>query len=299
MTDFPLGTLILPEPARSAAWYRWRAHLDLDTLSYANLQTLPALATALPQWLEQDPLAPRLHGILKMAWSRNQVLLQTAAELHTTLLQASISPVALIGPLAWSLLAREDGAIRTIPSLTLLIPRHLLFRAVSTLILQGWQLQSPQPDADTLHWSSHLALTQPGRTLHLHWRITPNPHPGAPKFESEILQNLRTIPWRAHHFHVLSPEADLLHRLTDRPAWDPVPWQADVLMTPFAAIDWPRLHQLAQRFSSQFHPIDTLQRLTDLRRNYHLSIPPIPAPSRLHPHLRTKLSRWGSLLWKA
>jgi hypothetical protein len=291
--------LVLPEPARTAAWYRWRSHLDLDSLSYASLQTLPALTAALPQWLDEDSLAPRIQGILKMAWSRNQVLLHAAAELHATLLQSSISPAPIIGPLAWSLLAREDGAIRTIPDLTLLIPRKLLFQAVSTLILHGWQLQSPQPGTDTLHWSSNLALSKSGKTLHLHWRITPHPHPEAPKFEFEILKNLRTIPWRGHHFQVLSPEADLLHRLIDRPYWDPVPWQADVLMSSFDNLNWPRFKKLAQQFPSSFQPIDPLQRLADLRREWNLPIPPILAFNRLQPQIRAKLSRWGSLLWKA
>jgi len=300
-TTFPIATLILPEPARTEAWQRWRADLDIDTLSCECLQTLPALAPCLPRWLLADPDAPRIQGIVKMAWSRNQIRLQKSIELHQALLRASIQPVVLTGPLAWSLLAREEGAIRTIPDLTMLIPRQQLFHAVAALAAHGWELRSPQPDSNTLNWSSNLALIKADETLHLHWRVFPTSAHKAVRFENAFIERLRTIVWMGYEFQVLSPEADLLHRLTNRPSWDPVPWQADVLMMSFAGIDWPRLRHLAVRFARFFEPPvdpgqDVLGRLMDLRRVWQLPIPEIAPPSLGTP---TLLGRLGSLLWKA
>jgi hypothetical protein len=294
--SFPIGTLILPEPARTEAWQRWRAALNVDTLSYESLQTLPALAPALPQWLQSDADAARIQGIVKMAWSRNQVRLQRCVEMHQALLRASIHPVALIGPLAWSLLTREDGVIRTIPDLTVLIQRRQLFHAVAVLSAQGWELRNPQPDSNTLDWSSNLALIKGDETLHLHWRLFPTSAHKAIGFENVFMERLRTIVWKGYEFQVLSAEADLLHRLTDRPSWDPVPWRADVLMTSFADIDWPRLRNLAVRYARFFEPTDVLERLMDLRRDWQLPIPELAPASA---HTRGLLGRLRSLPWRA
>jgi len=303
VTHFPIGTLILPEPARTKAWHAWRAQLDLDKLSYACLQTMPALAPLLPQWLEADDCATRIQGCVKMAWSRNQIRLQRAAELCNALRHASVAPVALIGPLAWSLLTREEGAIRTIPDLTVLIPRQHLFTALSALVADGWELRRSQPDNDTLRWSSNLPFAKGEETLHLHWRLFPGAsHEDASDvaaFDAAIVQGLRPTGWKGHRFQVLSPEADLLHRLMDRSEWDPVPWQADVLMTSFADIDWSRLRTLALRFAPFFTPTDPLERLMHLRRDWQLPIPEMALARRRNPRFTALLSNWGRHLWRA
>lgn len=308
-TDFPIGTLILPEPARTEAWRNWRSKLDLDRLSYECLQTLPALAPFLPLWLKGDSCAARINGIVKMAWSRNQIRLHKAAELHETLFSELGTPALIAGPLAWSLQTREEGSIRTIPDLTMLISRQHVFRAVAALSRQGWELQSPRPDNDTLDWSSNLALAKDDVAFHLHWRLFPTSARDAIAFEQAFMQRSRPVIWNGIEFQALSPEADLLHRLTDRPSWDPVPWQADVLMMSFADIDWPQLAKLAARFASFFQPIDPIGRLMELRRDCDLPTPEIAAtterarPSAKMPsdnHWRfAKLRTWGRSLWRA
>jgi hypothetical protein len=286
--DFPIGTLILPEPARTEAWRCWRAAADTDNLSYECLQTLPALAACLSRWLKGDTSAARIQGVVKLAWSRNQVRLQRAVELRAALLRGSVKPVAITGPLAWTLLAREEGSIRAIQDLTMLIPRNHVFQAVSVLAGQGWELRSPQPGRDSFDWSSNLAFIKGGDTLHLHWRLLPGFAGSAVVFENALMERLRAILWKGYEFQVLSPEADLLHRLTDRPPWDPVPWQADALMMRFADVDWIRLRKLATRFGRFFEPVDVLERLMDLRRDWQLPIPET-----------TRTSWLRSFLWRA
>jgi hypothetical protein len=306
-TKFPIGTLILAEPARTEAWLLWRAGLDLDALSYECQQTLPALGACLHRWLAGDDCAARIQGIVKMAWSRNQVRLHKAAELHETLLGASVAPVAIIGPLAWALLVREEGSIRTIPDLKLLIPRDRVLKAVPALENQGWELHSPSPDSNTLDWSSNLAFIKDEITFHLHWRLFPTSAVKAIEFENVLMEKLRPVVWNGHEFRALSLEAELLHRLTDRPPWDPVPWQADVFMMPFVGVDWNRLRKLADRFASFFEPVDPIGRLMELRRDWQLPIPEMALPrGRALPKVRApsrlklaKLRAWGRSLWRA
>jgi hypothetical protein len=296
--DFPIGTLMLPEPARTAAWQRWRAELDLDTLSYETLQTLPALAPWLPRWLEGDPYAARMQGIVKMAWTNNQIRVRNAFELRRSLLQTSIGPVVFAGPLAWSLEVREEGAIRTIPDLTVLIRREHIFHALAVLSSNDWQLHGPQPDADTLNWSSNCALTKGDETLHLHWRLSDRCGRDAMGFERAFLERLRTTRWKGTELQVLSPEAELLHRLTGRPEWDPVPWQADVLMMPLDHINWALFCKLATRYASFFAPADVSGRLIALRQEWQLPIPEIAPAAARFDRFSSKLNQWGGVLWK-
>jgi hypothetical protein len=308
------GALILPEPARAEVWRRWRAAQDIDALSYECQQLLPAFAACLPRWLDGDAAAARIQGIVRMVWSRNQVRLHKAAELQQALLRASATPVVIVGPLAWSLLTREEGSIRSIPNLTLLIPREDVSKAASALVQDGWQLCGDLPDSAAMDWSCYLPLTKGDETLHLHWRLSPAPEGEAIASERAVMERLRTVTWNRHTFQVLSPEADLLHRLTDRPSWDPVPWQADVLMTPFSEIDWPRFRELASRFAPVIEPVDVFRRLMKLRSDWQLPIPHI-APIRRRPpvgamarayvnrlrfvQLGRRLSRRGRLLWRS
>lgn len=307
MTDFPLGALILPEPAAAEAWHRWRAALDIDALSYESQQLLPALAGRFPQLLEGDESAARFQGIVKMVWSRNQVRLRRSAELCQTLLRAEVTPAVIAGPLAWSLLTREEGAIRFIPQLTLLIPRRHVLAAASALAGDGWKLSDGLPHGDAFDWSSHVRFTKGDEVLLLHWRLFPAPPGEALACEQAFLERSRTVDWYQHSFQTLSSEADLLHRLTNRPPWDPVPWQADVLMMPFDTVDWDRFRALAPRFAPVFEPVDVLGRLMELRRRWQLPIPRI-APARRHrfrsnrarlAQLLRRISGRGMLLWKS
>jgi hypothetical protein len=183
------------------------------------MKLLPAVAASLPRWLEGDALGARIQGIVKMVWSRNQIRLSKAAELHQALFRASVAPVAIAGPLAWSPLTREEGAIRSIPNLTMLIPRPHVPSAVSALTRGGWELCGKLPDNEALEWSALLALTKEDETLQLHWRLFPAPA----ECERLFLERPKTIVWNRYAFQALSPEVDLLHRLNDRPPWDRCP----------------------------------------------------------------------------
>jgi hypothetical protein len=105
----------------------------------------------------------------------------------------------------------------------------------------------------------------------------------------------------------MSAEADLLQRLQNRPHWDPLPWQADVLMMPFDQVNWDEFLSLAYGFAPAFEFDDLVGRLAELRRDWQLPIPEI-APSRRHLaspgntrliRFLRNLSARGRLFWKS
>jgi hypothetical protein len=301
---FPLETLTGAEAARKQAWLRWRSALDLDKLDYEGQRCLPLLAARLPQWLAGDPDAMRIQGIVKMTWTRNQLRLQLAAELCAALAQASIEPVAITGPLAWTLELREEGAIRPIGVLNLLIRRQHVFLAVKALQSFGWQLASPEPTAATLNWSQRLTFEKGGETLHLCWRLAEALLPEQRAVEQAMLRKLRKLSWRGPQFTVLSAEAGLLERLQNRPAWDPVPWPADVLTMRLETVDWQRFVLLTRQVASSFPVARVGARLAEVNGQGALGIPadvleqlfvaPVESVEE-----SSRSSWWKGLLWRA
>jgi len=308
VTDFPFDALVRPEPEAAEAWHRWRGALDIDALPYESQQLLPTLAGRLPRWLERDPCAARLQGIVKMVWSRNQVRLRRAAELRQLLFQEAMAPSVIVGPLAWSMVTRDEGAIRFIPYLSLLVAREHLLKSASTLAGVGWELDGELPRGEALDWSSHISFGKGDDVLHLHWRLFPTPAGEAIACERVFLERTRTVSGNSHEFAVMSAEADLLQRLANRPHWDPLPWQADVLMMPFDQVNWDEFLSLAYGFAPAFEFDHLVGRLAELRRDWQLPIPEI-APARRHQashqgqgafvRLIRNLSARGRLLWKS
>lgn len=309
MTEFPLGALILPEPAAEEAWQGWRAALDIDALTYESQQLLPALGARLAGWLEQDEAAACFRGIVKMTWSRNQVRLRIAAEARQTLVRGRVEPVLMAGPAAWSLSTRDEGAIRFIPHLSLLISRGDAAKAASALAADGWNFPGEPPQGDALDRHSHIVLTKGEDSLHLHWRLLAASAGDAAACERACVESPRSVEWNQRRLPAPSAEMDLLHRLSARPHWDPVPWQADVLMMPFDAVEWTRFRTLALRFAP-----DAVPKLMSLRRDFQLPIPEILPPHR-RPLSRTmavaaagrarfvrvlrRVSGRGRILWKS
>ena len=314
MTDFPFGALVLPEPEAAEAWHGWRDALDIDALPYESQQLLPTLAGRLPRWLEQDACAARLQGIVKMVWSRNQVRLRRAAELRQLLLQEAMAPSVIVGPLAWSIVTREEGAIRFIPYLSSLIARDRLSKSSSTLAGAGWELNGELPRGEALDWSTHVSFAKGDDVLHLHWRLFPAPPGEAIACERAFLERTRMVTGNSHSFVGMSAAADLVQRLANRPHWDPLPWQADVLMMPFDQVDWDEFRMLAHRFTPALESADVVGRLMELRRDWQLPVPEI-APARRLPSSQhrqngfvsrarviqffRKVSARGRMLWKS
>ena len=83
--DRLLEALLLPEPEARQAWAEWRATQDIGTLPYTSQQLFPTLIPAFPEWLEDDPAAAILKGVVRQAWSQNQLRLRKAVELDALL----------------------------------------------------------------------------------------------------------------------------------------------------------------------------------------------------------------------
>jgi hypothetical protein len=242
-----LAALLLPEPRAHHAWERWRAEIHIDALPYVAQQLLPALNPALAKWLADDPAAGIFHGIARKVWSQNQVRLRKTFELASLLEGAGVQRPAIAGPVAWSL-ATTAPAIRAIPYLTLLVARADVLKARQALVQAGWLPHAGPPSNDAMDWSDHISFTQENLQLYLHWRAIPARPEDAIPCERTFLQRLSSLEWNGRPLVTLSREATLLHILCGNRTSDVLPWQADVVLTGAAQINWRRFQKLASRF---------------------------------------------------
>lgn len=119
-------------PAAPAAWQELRPELDLQTLEDSSFAALPLVYRMLDTAGVEDPELPRLKGIYRSTWVKNNMLverLRTTAEAFRTaevplLVVGSIGaalryyPALGLRPTAHvELLVREDDAIRAVPAL--------------------------------------------------------------------------------------------------------------------------------------------------------------------------------------
>jgi putative nucleotidyltransferase-like protein len=261
-----LEALLSAEPQARQAWDRWRVSTDVDTLPYACQELFPALSPAFPVWLKHDPAAGIFQGIVRMAWSKNQLRLRKAVELTALLQQAGVRS-AVAGPLAWSL--RTAGpAFRPIPYITLLVARGDVRHAAEVLVQANWEAYTDVPSGRAMDSVDRVCFHRDGLLLNLQWRLLATPPQDARDCEGFFLKDLCPLAWNGQVFETTCQETTLLHILGDRRDGDAVPWQADVALVGTSGIHWARFRRLAIRF----YP-EALDRLQELRASSRLPIP--------------------------
>ena len=82
-----------------AAWQALRPTLDLDNLEPGSFTLLPLVYRTLAECGSDDPLLPRLKGIQRNAWVRNNLLLERTGQTAEVLEAAGIRPLFVGGTL--------------------------------------------------------------------------------------------------------------------------------------------------------------------------------------------------------
>lgn len=263
MADLLLDVVLAGRgPGATEAWNRWWSGIDLDTLAWRDAQLLVMVEAPLRRrWLQHDPAAPRVEGLVRRAWTEAGLRVRLARELAASLMAAQLGPVILAGPPAAFLRAQREGAVRPVSEIHLLLPRPCLERAVAHLAQLGWQLTWPLPTRPCRSWSASVGLRRGADLLRLGWR-----HVQPPPWRTQAVERglFAVAP------EVLPAEDLILSLLSPGAAWDGViPWEADVAVLADQPLDWPRV----LRFGSTWDPA-----LLDRLRTLQGRLSGLPAP---------------------
>ena len=237
---------MLPREPAVKAWDHWCDTGVLDEVDRGSFRLLPLLYRNLARHDVDDPNLPRLRGVYRQAWYRNQLVMESAYEAARTLTAAGIPVMALKGAALIDGIYGELGA-RPMDDVDLMVPRRSAEKALRALSEAGWASPT-HANGDfrrPLRIVHGVPLLRPGgRAIDLHWRLLdecPAANDGsfwdaAEPFAFGGVQALR-----------LCPADQLLHLSVHGIRWDPVPpirWAADIyllLQRRGPEVDWERL----------------------------------------------------------
>jgi hypothetical protein len=274
----------------AAAWRQWRHEVDVQKLSWSALHLLPVLGhERLQPWLEGDPDAGILMGIVRRGWTEAQMRRQVLQECTATLQAGGVGPVMVAGPSAVFLRNPQPGSVRPLTAIHLAVPRHQQAAARQLLQASGWLLEGTVPEPKALDWVSHMNFMKNGIPLKLLWR------------------HLHVAPWRARRCEadlfanaepIMPSEHLMLSLLGPAHLGDPlIPWQVDASLVMLSAHQWERFRELAACYApAAFDGLDEL-------RTAGSPVPSMRPPSRwagqmeslAHAAARSLVSKAGRL----
>ena len=235
-----LRAALLPEKQAVAAWGRARVGIDIDRLERGSYSLMPLVYRRLSEAGVDEPLLPRLKGIYRHTWSKNQVLLENLRVVTEKLREEGVE-VLIVGGAA-RLPYYDEVGVRTISEFELLVREVDLERALRAA---GWK-GAPVPERVARGRSTVRVEGQEHTAFGLHWRFLPE----FPSADDDLVwQAAAQTALEGIEGLVLDPADELLATCAGgaRTAlWANVQWIADaVVIIRSGRLDWERLEGMA------------------------------------------------------
>ncbi|HEY9693244.1 MAG TPA: nucleotidyltransferase family protein [Oculatellaceae cyanobacterium] len=214
-----------PRETAIAAWEAWKTIVDLDESDAASYQLLPLVYRNLSNYGYQDDLMPKLKGIYRLRWCKNQVILQLFVKILHILQQSGIEAIILKDVALLSQYYPDLGQ-RNIYILAILVHPQQALKTREFLNELGWQ-ESEKLTPKVLQTKNVINFYgQPDCQLELHWYLTGI---SIKKTFEQVkflqLQDISTL--------FLNSEAQLIQLLLQKTSGDQVShilWINDILM---------------------------------------------------------------------
>ncbi|HEX7588031.1 MAG TPA: nucleotidyltransferase family protein, partial [Anaerolineae bacterium] len=248
------------------AWEDWKANSNIDNVDRGSFRLLPLLYHNLASLQNADALMPKLKGIYRQTWYKNQLLFREIAQVLNAFQLAGIETLVLKGA-ALNVLYYKDVGLRPMQDFDLLIRLKDKDKALQLMSTLRWELNVKAPHG----WSFKNGA---GYEVDLHWHALAQcckEHDDDDFWTGSVPAQVAGVPTRA-----LNPTDQLLHVCVHGVTWNEVPpvrWIADASMILRAdPIDWSRLIAQAQKrelILTLRESLNYLRKLVDA---------PVPAP---------------------
>jgi hypothetical protein len=244
-----LRAALLPAPEASDAWAAVRPRLDLDRLGIASQRILPLVYRNLCRHGIDDPWLPRLKGVYRYTWSRNQMLFHQASPLVDALEEAGIETMLLKGSALVTSYYGNDAGCRFMTDFDLAVPTAKAAAAIAVLQRGGWTPAYAMTPSFLRVKHAGLFRDAGSRGCDLHWHVFEECC--QPDADDDLWQAAVDIEFRGRRTRALSPSDQLLHVCVHGRKWTPeggVRWIADAMhILQMAGIDWARVAEQAAR----------------------------------------------------
>lgn len=245
----------------------WKSRVDLDRIEHGSMRLLPLLYRNLKRCGIEDAMMPRLKGVYRQVWFRNQLILEHGVRVLRALTAEGISAIVLKGA-ALVGTVYDEPALRPMEDFDVLVSRELFGRAVDVLLTSGWSFHPPLSDPEP-HFVFQHAIgfrRDEGGELDLHWSAM-----GLP-IDREEMQSVwsssQALRIGDQETRSLAPADQLLQICTHATRWNPdippIRWAADAwLLLENASFPWETLVELARARGLSLVMRRTLEYLRD------------------------------------
>ncbi len=172
------------------AWQEWLRRQNIQTVDPGSFAILPKLFRNLRRLGVDHPLIPRLRGIYKYTWSRNQAARRDLKHAIQLMDRAGIQAIVLKGVPLLLYYYRDFGA-RPMSDIDLLVAPEQLEAAADVLRKAGWKAERPFPPPPLRPYLHGVPFGHPKfRHVDLHWRpFTEDcPSEADTKFRSRVIE---------------------------------------------------------------------------------------------------------------
>ncbi len=169
-----LKAVLFPDARWREAWERWRNSVQLDHLPDGSYRLIPLFLKRMEREGIQDPWIPRLRGIYRHTWARNQVILREGAGAVRVLAENGIRVMLIKGAALIQACYRDPG-LCPMNDLDVMVPEGRAMDAVSLLCRAGWKpttrYEGDIPARFIRIGHSHPLRNPRGIDLDLHWHL--------------------------------------------------------------------------------------------------------------------------------
>ena len=299
-----LQAILCSSAEAEAAYAQWKNKAArIENLDSGSFRLLPLLYRRLSSDHHHapDPLLPKLKGIYRIAWFKNQHLFHALDGVLKILAAAHIETMVLKGAALTALYYKDTGS-RTMQDLDIVVPMNSIGSALQVLKAQGWRVQNT---FDALlekrgaacflrRYHSHAVtlINNSGQELDLHWNIMRGS--GDHNDEAEHWRRAQKSTALGSPAYYLDTTDQLLHTCVHGVEWNyipPVRWLADaacILRNAPDEPDWQRLIMLARKMQTVLPVYETLYYLKNTVQ--------VAIPEDVLANLRnTAIARWARL----
>jgi hypothetical protein len=254
------------------AWRSLPAMFSLDDLEPGSFELLPLIYRNLAAAQPEDPELPRLKGIYRRSWVKNNLLLGRTSEIAEVLRDAGMPTLFLEGP-TYAARFYGDLGLRPASSVHLLVPASAVDRASVRLARQGW---APRPGSGAYPgW--RLLFDRGGNICVLRSSVAFDYlAAGEVPAEEALWSAAERQPVGETEVLVPGPTDALLTACVAGARYGPLPptqWLTDaVMILRTAELDWDRLIDLAVTHRQHLRLRHALGCLLEL---------PVPVPERM------------------
>jgi aryl carrier-like protein len=241
-----LRAALHPGPDARDEAIAWLPRANIESMGFDSLRLMPQLYERLRIEGIDTPLLPRLKGLKKHAWSRNNLLFRTASEAIRALQQAGID-VMLIKGTALIIAYYHDYSLRPMNDADLLVPHRQAREACQILARFGWTNEFSDPENPQLieqalqyRHAAHLFDSR-GRDLDLHWNLLTCRL--GPDVDEDFWADSGESVLGGQKVRILNPADQLLHICVHGTDSSPIRWIPDALavLRSTPDLDWDRL----------------------------------------------------------